>query len=128
MPREVPDDPGDAVHLPVMHGRVLLGHAAKGAQPLGARETELVDERVRPGRGHNGILVPRLRSKTRRGIIVPLARRSDSDEPRIKDRSEKLRKERQRMPVHGAGLKDPDIQRVLLSGRRKRVTGRPRNT
>lgn len=49
-----------------------------------------------------------------------MAKRAGEDKHRIKDRSEKLRKERQRMPVHGAALKDPDLQRVLLSGRRKR--------
>jgi hypothetical protein len=43
---------------------------------------------------------------------------------RIKDRSEKLRKERLRMPVHGASLKNPDLQRVLLSGRRRRAKPR----
>lgn len=49
-----------------------------------------------------------------------MAKRAVADEHRIKDRSEKLRKERHRMPVHGAALKNPDLQRVLLSGRRRR--------
>jgi len=51
-------------------------------------------------------------------------RRAPDEAHRIKDRSEKLRKERMRMPVHGASLKDPDLQRVLLSGRRKRTKPR----
>ncbi len=38
----------------------------------------------------------------------------------VKDRFDKLSKKRSRMVVHGFSLKNPDMQRVLLSGRRKR--------
>ncbi len=40
---------------------------------------------------------------------------------RIKDRAAKLAKAKGRMVVHGAALKNPDLQKVLLSGRRART-------
>lgn len=39
---------------------------------------------------------------------------------RIKDRSAKVARRKSRMVLHGAALRNPDIQRALLSGRRKR--------
>lgn len=45
---------------------------------------------------------------------------------RIKDRAAKLAKAKGRMVVHGAALKNPDMQKVLLSGRRARKGPKPK--
>lgn len=41
-------------------------------------------------------------------------------EYRVKDRNAKLARRKSRMVMHGAAMRNPDMQRVLLSGRRKR--------
>ena len=40
---------------------------------------------------------------------------------KLHDRSEKVRRRKTRMPVNGRAMKNPDMLKALLSGRRKKA-------
>jgi hypothetical protein len=40
---------------------------------------------------------------------------------KLHDRSEKVRRRKARMPVNGRAMKNPDMLKALLSGRRKKA-------
>jgi hypothetical protein len=40
---------------------------------------------------------------------------------KIHDRSDKVRRRKARMPVNGRAMKNPDVLKALLSGRRKKT-------